>query len=58
MNRVTLTMPKGTVCMCKHRHKMREKKTGTKSTKLLCSQLNLYRHQCEDKVAFCTMYML
>lgn len=39
-------------------HNMRKNKTGTNSTKLLCSPLNLYRRQCEDKVAFCTMYML
>lgn len=56
---VTMTMSTDTkYCMSKHRCKMRKNKTETKSTKLLCSPLNLYRHQCEDKVAFCTMYML
>lgn len=56
---VTMTMPTDTVyCTSKHQRQMRKNKTETKSTKLLCSPLNLYRRQCEDKVAFCTMYML
>lgn len=30
----------------------KENKTGTKSTELLCSPLNLYEHECEDKLLF------
>lgn len=51
---VTLKIPKGTFyCMCKHKHKTRKNKTGTKSSKLLCSLLKLYRRQCEDS---CFLY--
>lgn len=38
--------------MLTHTAKKEENTTGTKSTELLCSPLNLYEHKCEDKLLF------
>lgn len=48
-----MKIPKGILYTYVDTQKKRKKenKTGTKSTELLCSPLNLYEHECEE-VAF------
>lgn len=49
-----MKMPKGILYtyVDTQKKKKKENKTGTKSTELLCSPLNLYEHECEDKLLF------